>query len=123
MEFNKKAFTKNMPYMLLGISIIVLSIIVTIFLSKSNLENEVVDLNDKDIDINKLVISEVMSSNKGVHVDKDCLYEMDKDLKEKIGVVFDGNPAYFQDSNIVWIKNDESLVLNRYLYWLHILFA
>ena len=71
MEFNKKAFTKNMPYMLLGISIIVLSIIVTIFLSKSNLENEVVDLNDKDIDINKLVISEVMSSNKGVHVDKE----------------------------------------------------
>lgn len=71
MEFNKKAFTKNMPYMLLGISIIVLSIIVTIFLSKSDLENEVVDLNDKDIDIKKLVISEVMSSNKGVHVDKE----------------------------------------------------
>ncbi len=34
-------------------------------------------------------------------------------------VVFDGNPAYFQDSNIVWIKNDESLVLNRYLYYVY----
>ena len=31
-------------------------------------------------------------------------------------VVFDGNPAYFQDSNIVWIDNDESQVLNEYLY-------
>lgn len=32
-------------------------------------------------------------------------------------VVFDGEPAYFQDSNIVWIDNDESLVLNSYLYY------
>ena len=32
-------------------------------------------------------------------------------------VVYDGAPAYFQDSNIVWINNDESLVLNRFLYY------
>lgn len=32
-------------------------------------------------------------------------------------VAFDGNPAYFQDSNIVWIDNDESKVLNKYLYY------
>ena len=30
-------------------------------------------------------------------------------------VVYDGKPAYFQDSNIVWIDNDESVVLNGYL--------
>ena len=30
-------------------------------------------------------------------------------------VVYDGEPAYFQDSNIVWIDNDESVVLNSYL--------
>jgi type I restriction enzyme M protein len=30
-------------------------------------------------------------------------------------VVFDGEPAYFQDSNIVWIANSESKVLNSYL--------
>lgn len=30
-------------------------------------------------------------------------------------VVFDGNDAYFQDSNIVWIDNNEELVLNAYL--------
>lgn len=31
-------------------------------------------------------------------------------------VRYDGEPAYFQDSNIVWIENDEKLVLNDYLY-------
>lgn len=30
-------------------------------------------------------------------------------------VVFDGKPAYFQDSNIVWIANNESKVTNEYL--------
>ena len=32
-------------------------------------------------------------------------------------VVFDGEPAYFQDSNIVWIANDENQVLNEFLYY------
>lgn len=31
-------------------------------------------------------------------------------------VIYDGEPAYFQDSNIVWIANDEKEVLNEYLY-------
>ena len=31
-------------------------------------------------------------------------------------VIYDGKPAYFQDSNIVWIDNDEKEVLNKYLY-------
>jgi type I restriction enzyme S subunit len=31
-------------------------------------------------------------------------------------VIFDGKPSYFQDSNIVWIDNDEKHVLNSYLY-------
>jgi len=31
-------------------------------------------------------------------------------------VIYDGKPAYFQDSNIVWIDNDEKEVLNDYLY-------
>jgi len=30
-------------------------------------------------------------------------------------VVFDGKPAYFQDSNIVWIANDETKVSNEFL--------
>ena len=32
-------------------------------------------------------------------------------------VIFDGAPSYFQDSNIVWIANNESTVLNKYLYY------
>ncbi len=32
-------------------------------------------------------------------------------------VVYDGKDAYFQDSNIVWVDNDEKRVLNDYLYW------
>lgn len=32
-------------------------------------------------------------------------------------IVYDGTPAYFQDSNIVWIDNDESIVSNAYLYY------
>ena len=31
-------------------------------------------------------------------------------------VKYDGKPAYFQDSNIVWIDNDEKKVLNNFLY-------
>ena len=32
-------------------------------------------------------------------------------------VVYNGEDAYYQDSNIVWIDNDESIVLNRYLFY------
>lgn len=32
-------------------------------------------------------------------------------------VIYDGDPAYYQDSNIVWLDNDESKVLNKYLFY------
>src|SRR5690606_19057254 len=32
-------------------------------------------------------------------------------------VIFDGKDAYFQDSNIVWVENDESIVLNKFLFY------
>ena len=31
-------------------------------------------------------------------------------------VVFDGYPSYFQDSNIVWLENNEQVVSNKFLY-------
>jgi type I restriction enzyme S subunit len=34
-------------------------------------------------------------------------------------VIFDGDDAYFQDSNIVWIENDESIVLNKFLFYFY----
>ena len=36
-------------------------------------------------------------------------------------VIFDGNPAYFQDSNIVWLEHDSSKVLNEYLFYCYML--
>jgi type I restriction enzyme S subunit len=34
-------------------------------------------------------------------------------------VVYDGKPAYFQDSNIVWIDNNEKLITNSFLYYIY----
>ncbi|MDO4570959.1 MAG: restriction endonuclease subunit S [Planctomycetia bacterium] len=34
-------------------------------------------------------------------------------------VIYDGKPSYYQDSNIVWLENDESKVLNKYLYYFY----
>lgn len=34
-------------------------------------------------------------------------------------VLFDGKDAFFQDSNIVWLENDECLVINPYLFYLY----
>jgi len=34
-------------------------------------------------------------------------------------VVYDGRPAYFQDSNIIWIDNNETIVSNEYLYYVY----
>ena len=36
-------------------------------------------------------------------------------------VVFDGKPAYFQDSNIVWLEHDGTKVLNEYLKYIYTL--
>jgi len=35
-------------------------------------------------------------------------------------VIYDGEQAYYQDSNIVWINNDEKQVLNKYLYFYYL---
>lgn len=34
-------------------------------------------------------------------------------------VVYDGKPAYFQDSNIVWLKHNEKNVLNKFLFYVY----
>ena len=34
-------------------------------------------------------------------------------------VKYDGKPAYFQDSNIVWLEHDESKILNNFLFYLY----
>ena len=32
-------------------------------------------------------------------------------------VIFNGQDSYFQDSNIVWVENNESQVINKYLFY------
>jgi type I restriction enzyme S subunit len=34
-------------------------------------------------------------------------------------VVYDGSEAYFQDSNIVWIENNEDLITNEFLFYVY----
>jgi type I restriction enzyme S subunit len=34
-------------------------------------------------------------------------------------VIYDGKPAYFQDSNIIWLEHDESKILNSFLFYLY----
>ena len=34
-------------------------------------------------------------------------------------VTYNGELAYFQDSNIVWVNNDESKILNRFLFYFY----
>src|SRR5690242_1784823 len=35
-------------------------------------------------------------------------------------VIYDGSPAYFQDSNIVWLGNDEQKLLNSFLFYCYL---
>lgn len=34
-------------------------------------------------------------------------------------VVYDGEDAYFQDSNIIWLDNDERIVTNKFLFHIY----
>lgn len=34
-------------------------------------------------------------------------------------VIFNGEESYFQDSNIVWIENNENIVTNKYLFYFY----
>ena len=34
-------------------------------------------------------------------------------------VKYDGRPAYFQDSNIIWLEHDECKILNSFLFYLY----
>ena len=34
-------------------------------------------------------------------------------------VVFDGSPSYYQDSNIIWLANNEELITNNFLFYVY----
>lgn len=34
-------------------------------------------------------------------------------------VIYDGKPAYFQDSNIIWLDHNEKQIINKFLYYVY----
>ena len=71
MKFNIKKFKNNIMFFMICILLVVVLSLLSFFAQKSANTLDKKDLSDKDININKLVINEVMSSNKGVICDSD----------------------------------------------------
>ena len=69
MGFNARKFKKNIGFLILCVLLIVLLIVFSMWSdNKNSLPSK--DLDDKDVSIGKLVINEIMSSNKGVIADE-----------------------------------------------------
>ena len=69
MEFNIKKFKSNITFfMICGLLIVVLSLL-SLLTNKNSSYLDEKDLSDDDININKLVINEIMTSNKGTITD------------------------------------------------------
>ena len=69
MEFNIKKFKNNILFFVICIALIVALSLLTLLGGNSDSYYDKQDLNDGEVDIHKLVINEVMSSNKGVLTD------------------------------------------------------
>ena len=65
MKFNIKKFKSNISFFIICIVAITLLSLLSFFVDKKANKLEKVELSDKDININKLVINELMTSNKG----------------------------------------------------------
>ena len=70
MGFNARKFKKNIGFLILCVLLIVLLIVFSMWSdNKNSLPSK--DLDDKDVSIGKLVINEIVSSNKGVIADEE----------------------------------------------------
>ena len=69
MKFNIKKFKSNISFFIICIVAITLLSLLSFFVDKKANKLEKVELSDKDININKLVINELMTSNKGTITD------------------------------------------------------
>ena len=65
MEFNTKKFKSNISFFVVCIALIVVLSLLTLLGEKSANFYDEADLTDNDVTIKKLVINELMSSNKG----------------------------------------------------------
>ena len=71
MEFNIKKFKNNILFFVICIGVIVVLSLLSVLGGSEGYSYDKKDLNESDINIKKLVINEVMSSNKGTITDKD----------------------------------------------------
>ena len=74
MNIDQKKLTKNIPFIITSIVIVVLSVIITLIFKRidSNTPVEKVDLEDSgEPNISSLVINEIMSSNSGSYSDEE----------------------------------------------------
>ena len=92
MKFNIKKFKNNILFFIVSLSLIVVLLLLSVLFGKKENKLDKVDLNDKDININELVINEIMTSNNGV-------------LADENGKVYDYVELYNGSSEDVNLKN------------------
>ena len=71
MKFNLKKFKSNMMFFAVAIILLVVLSLLSFLTDKKGNTLDKTDLVDGDIDINKLVLNEIMTSNKGAYADSD----------------------------------------------------
>lgn len=71
MKFNKEKFKKNFKFFAIIGSIVIVLFVVSIIFSGAQYNMEVSDLEDGETNVNKLIMSEIMSSNKGAYADSE----------------------------------------------------
>ena len=117
MKFNIRKFKNNILFFIISGLLLVIFVLLGIFKDKSSSTLEKKDLNDKDISINSLVISEIMSSNNGTIVSSDGgLYDYlelyngsDKDIELKDYGLGDGG------STAKWVFPKTTIKAKSYL--------
>ena len=117
MSFNIKKFKNNILFFIIcGLLIVVLSLL-SFLVEKNNVYLDKKDLSDEDININKLVINEITTSNKGVITDSDGkLYDYieiyngnDHDINLKNYGLSDEN------EKVKWVFGDTVVKANSYV--------
>ena len=117
MEFNTKKFKSNILFFLISITLIVVLTLLSLLVGKNNNYYDKEDLTDNEVNIHKLVINEIMSSNKGAIAYKDGkLYDYielyngnDHDINLKNYGLSDNN------NEVKWVFGDTVIESKSYL--------
>ena len=70
MEFNVKKFKNNLPFFAICISLIVVFLLLGLLIGGNSKTLDKKDFESGDVNISKLVINEIMTSNKGTYADE-----------------------------------------------------